>query len=238
MSFPSVAHGWGRYFKFVFPELPIVSRHRTDLLTSNPEEAFPGFPVVLLAAIYACALSFCVNDPSLQLSIAFEGNPVDALWRLVHELITENMHRAKLAVVQAAVLFMHQSPKGRTQALTDGPMIWSFLASTVGLATSLGLHLDCRRWGIPAWEKRLRRRLWWAIYVEDSWRSFLSGRPPIVNADEFDLSELDDTDFIHNIIPTHGSDKIPVSTVSNSRQCIFPHMVQLTLLVADIYHTF
>jgi hypothetical protein len=150
----------------------------------------------------------------------------------------ENMHRPKLAVVQAAVLYMHRVPKGRMQALTDGPTIWSFWASTVGLATSLGLHLDCRRWGIPAWEKRLRRRLWWAIFVEDTWRSFLSGRPPTICAEEFDLTELDETDFVHNMAPVPGSGKTPLSSTSTSRPFIFPHIVQLTLLVSDIYQAF
>lgn len=227
-----------RYFKFIFPELPIISRHRTDLLTSNPSDGFAGFPVVLLAAIYACTFPFCVHDTSLQLSTAFEGTPVEALWSLVYELITENMHRPKLAVVQAAVLYMHKPPKGRTQALADGPKVWSFWASIVGLAHSLGLHLECRRWGIPAWEKRLRRRLWWAIYLEDTWRSFLSGRPPVIIADEFDLSELDGTDFVHNLASLHSTNIIPPSAVSNTKESIFPHLVRLTLLVTEIYQAF
>lgn len=216
----------------------MISRNRTDLLTSNPADAFAGFPVVLLAAIYACAFPFYVHDPTLQLSTAFGGTPIDALWTLVYELIVENIHRPKLAVVQAAVLFMHQPPKGRAQALADGPMIWSFWASIVGLSNSLGLHLDCRRWGIPAWEKRLRRRLWWAIYLEDTWRSFLSGRPPVICTNEFDLSELDETDFIHNLASTQRSNMTPVSAISNTRECIFPHIARLTVLVTEIYQTF
>lgn len=157
---------------------------------------------------------------------------------MVYELITENMHRPKLAVVQAAVLYMHKPPKGRAQALADGPKIWSFWASTVGLAHSLGLHLECRPWGIPAWEKRLRRRLWWAIYLEDTWRSFMCGRPPAIRTDEFDLSELDDMDFVHNLASIHGSSSAVVSAVSSNQECIFPHIVRLTLLVTEVYQTF
>lgn len=148
------------------------------------------------------------------------------------------MNRPKLAVVQAAVLFMHQPVKGITRALTDGPMIWSFWASIVGLSNSLGLHLECRLWGIPSWEKRLRRRLWWAIYVEDTWRSFLSGRPPFINRTEFDTGELDAMDFIHNMASTLNPNRTPVSAASSSRECIFPNLVQLTSLVAEIYQDY
>ena len=227
-----------RYFKFVFPELPIVSRYRTDLLTLDPADGFSGFPVILLAAIYASAFPFCVHEPSLQLLTAFDGVPIDALWSLVYELIMENIHRPKLAVVQAALLFMQRPPKGRTQALNDSPVIWSFWASILGLSNSLGLHLECRRWGIPTWEKRLRRRMWWAIYVEDTWRSFLSGRPPFIHADEWDVSELDEADFLHNIAPAQSPRRPPVSAASVGRGCIFPHIARLTLLVTEIYQTF
>lgn len=193
---------------------------------------------MLLAAIYASAFPFSVHEPSLQLSTAFDGLPIDALWSLAYELIMENIHRPKLAVVQTALLFMQQPPGGRTQALNDNPVTWSFWASILGLSNSLGLHLECRRWGIPTWEKRLRRRLWWAIYIEDTWRSFLSGRPPFIHIDEWDVSDLDDTDFVHNIAPASALRRPPVSTASVGRCCIFPHVVRLTLLVAEIYQNF
>lgn len=199
---------------------------------------FSGFPVMLLAAIYATAFPFCVHEPSLQLSAAFDGLPIDALWSMVYELIMENIHRPKLAVVQAALLFMQQPPSGRTQALNDNPVTWSFWASILGLSNSLGLHLECRRWGIPTWEKRLRRRLWWAIYVEDTWRSFLSGRPPFIHRDEWDVGDLDETDFVHNVSPVATPHRSPVSTTSVGRGCIFPHVVRLTILVSEIYQNF
>jgi hypothetical protein len=51
--------------------------------------------------------------------------------------------------------------------------------------------------GIPAREKRLRRRLWWAVFIEDKWMSLLLGRPPYIKQSEWDTSELDNADFEH-----------------------------------------
>jgi hypothetical protein len=49
--------------------------------------------------------------------------------------------------------------------------------------------------GLPAWECRLRRRLWWAIYAEYKWRSLLMSRPPCIREDEWDVTGLDDNEF-------------------------------------------
>jgi hypothetical protein len=65
----------------------------------------------------------------------------------------------------------------------------------VGLATSLGLQFECRPMGMPLWERRVRRRLWWAVYSEDKWRSLLMGRPPYIRRDEWDVTDLDEADF-------------------------------------------
>lgn len=48
---------------------------------------------------------------------------------------------------------------------------------------------------IPAEEKQIRRRVWWAIYIEDKWLSLLLGRPPYIRQEEWDVSALDDRDF-------------------------------------------
>jgi hypothetical protein len=39
----------------------------------------------------------------------------------------------------------------------------------VGLCHDLGLHLDSSSWPIPPGDKRRRKRLWWALYMQDKW---------------------------------------------------------------------
>jgi hypothetical protein len=81
-------------------------------------------------------------------------------------------------------------------AVADSVSVWSLVGMLVGIATSLGLQLECRPMGLPVWERRIRRRLWWAIYAEDKWRSLLMGRPPYIRNDEWDVTDLDDNDFL------------------------------------------
>lgn len=115
---------------------------------------------------------------------------------MVLELLLEEIHTPHLSVLQAGILYLHTPLKDNESALADSPFVWSFVGLLIGLATSLGLTLECRPMGLPTWEKRLRRRLWWAIYSEDKWRSLLMGRPPYIRHDEWDVTDLDDQDFI------------------------------------------
>lgn len=114
---------------------------------------------------------------------------------MVLELILEEIHTPHLAVIQAGLLYLHRTIEGTQSAVTDTCWVWSFVGMLTGLATSLGLQLECNPMGLPAWEKRLRRRLWWAVYAEDKWRALLMGRPPYIRQDEWDVTDLHEDDF-------------------------------------------
>lgn len=155
-----------------------------------------ALPAHLLGALYGAALPFAVNDDQLAVLHIYDQLPLDGVWRLVYRCLQGELHRPRLSVLQAALLYLHKTgPDRRRYAASDTAFVWSFMGSIVGLTHSLGLHLECRMFGIPAWEKRLRRRLWWAVYIEDKWLSLLMGRPPYVRQGEWDVSELDDADF-------------------------------------------
>ncbi|KAL4932556.1 uncharacterized protein BDV17DRAFT_300677 [Aspergillus undulatus] len=177
------------FLTYVFPSLPIVSQFiaSDDLQT---------IPVHLLAAIYASALPFVKFDDWLSIVYAYQPPPTAQLWRFTLDIILEEIHTPHLSVLQAGILYFHIPPESSQQAaLADTPFVWSFVGMMVGLASSLGLQLECRPMGMPLWERRLRRRLWWAIYSEDKWRALLMGRPPYIRHDEWDVSDLDEGDF-------------------------------------------
>lgn len=186
------------FIKFVYPMLPVISRSQFGLSLAQPipdQQVLRNTPVHLLAAIYASAQPFAKFDEYLCLVNAYTPSPTDQLWRMVLELLLQEIHTPHLSVMQAGLLYLHKPLKGKESALADSPFIWSFVGLLVGLASSLGLTLECRPMGLPVWEKRLRRRLWWVIYSEDKWRCLLMGRPPYIRHDEWDVTNLDDQDF-------------------------------------------
>jgi hypothetical protein len=189
-------------------------------------------PVHLLAAVYAAAFPFVAHDDYLCVLNTYNASPVEMLWRMVYEIISEEIHTPRLAVLQATLLYLHKKPVGEVRyTMADTPFVWSFVGQIVGLACSLGLHIECRMWGIPAWEKRLRRRLWWAVYAEDKWRSLLMGRPPYVHPAEWDVSELDEGDFL--VGPRYG-----FSTCACDTEIPFRYLVNLSRIAEEIYDTF
>lgn len=182
----------------MFPNLPILSRSQLGLSASRsiPEQqVLQNIPVHLLAAIYASAQPFAKFDEYLSVLSAYSVPSTDRLWRMVLELLLEEIHTPHLSVVQAGLLYLHQPCEVKQSAVSDSSWIWSFVGLLTGLATSLGLQLECKPMGLPAWERRLRRRLWWAVYSEDKWRSLLMGRPPYIRQDEWDVTDLEDDDF-------------------------------------------
>ncbi|KAJ5139447.1 hypothetical protein N7448_002855 [Penicillium atrosanguineum] len=224
------------FVKYVFPALPVISRSQLGLTTTSyqlPElDALTNVPVHLLAAVYASAFPFVAHDDYLCVLNTYHASPVQRLWRMVYEIISEEIHNPRLAVLQAALLYTHQRPLDDAQYTTaDTPFLWSFVGQLVGLACSLGVHIECRMWGIPAWEKRLRRRLWWAVYAEDKWRSLLMGRPPYIHSDEWDVSELDEGDFL--VGPRQG-----FSTCSCDTEIPFRYLVNLARIADEIHETF
>lgn len=172
------------FLAHVYPSMPVVSNYLPDDLQA--------IPVHLLAALYASALPFVRYDEWLSIVYAYQPPPTAQLWQLALDLILDEIHTPHLSVLQSGLLYLHKPQKS---ALADTPFLWSFVGMMVGLASSLGLQLECRPTGMPLWERQIRRRLWWAIYSEDKWRSLLMGRPPYIRDDEWDVTDLDDADF-------------------------------------------
>ncbi|KAH8424406.1 fungal specific transcription factor domain-containing protein [Aspergillus melleus] len=151
-----------------------------------------------------------------------------------------DIHTSHLSTLQAGLLYLHRGLQGPENAIADSPFIWSFLGLLVGIATCLGLQLECRLMGLPAWEKRLRRRLWWALYAEDKWRSLLMGRPPYIRNDEWDVEDLDDDDFRLDGMPV---ELLLSATTENEYQRntlhaqVFRNFVDLAKIAEELQHS-
>ncbi|GIK07680.1 hypothetical protein Aspvir_003346 [Aspergillus viridinutans] len=206
---------------------PVISRSQLGLTPSCqiPEPwTLDRTPVHLLAAIYTSALPFAAHDNYVCVLNTYNAPPVDRLWRMVYELLTEEIHTPHLAVLQAAILYAHKPVDERRSSVADSPFVWCFVGTIVGLTSSLGLHIECRMWGIPAWEKRLRRRLWWAVYAKDK--------------GEWNVSELDSADFTYQSRGASSSSSTIHQSNSPEMEVLFRYLVDLSRIAEDIYVSF
>ena len=87
--------------------------------------------------------------------------------------------------------------------------------------------MDPGDWGLPGWEIRLRRRLWWTLFVEEKWRALTYGRPSHLHRDDWHVAALTEKDFL-----------LDFETPSQPavHQLIF--MSGLTTIVDEIYQAF
>lgn len=164
-------------------------------------------PPYLLAAIYAAADQFRRYDPALNVSQTDREFPKDALWKMAYQSLVRFVHVPQLATVQTLLIYLQRPLEEATTASADSPGHWPLLGSTIHLANQQGLHLECSSWPIPDWEKRLRRRLWWVIYGESTWRSLVLGLPQSIQKDQWDVGPLSSDDFIieHLQCPTEDT---------------------------------
>ncbi|KND86653.1 Transcriptional activator protein DAL81 [Tolypocladium ophioglossoides CBS 100239] len=178
------------YLKFIFQTLPILSRS----LVLQDEEGFvktasPG----LLAAIYALALPFTAWDERLCMNNAYSKPSSDELWRISYTSLQKEQHFPQLSTVQIFLLLLNHSPFD--PVAVESPFAWSLASSMVAISQSLGLHMDPTDWKIPPGEIRLRRRLWWAVVVEHSWRAITHGRSSMLCIDDWNVTPLTPDDF-------------------------------------------
>ncbi|UQC75251.1 uncharacterized protein CLUP02_01904 [Colletotrichum lupini] len=170
------------YFRHIHPVLPVLSKVR--FLNQYSADKIK-LPASLRGAVYALASVFWKSEPSLQGFLHFQQHELAdlATGSLQRELDSPN-----LAKLQASLLLLHMTPN-RTDSIAH-PKTWTSTAQAVAAAQMIGLHQDAEKWNLPSWEKRLRRKLWWATYMTDVWSAVCHGNPPHIYAASFNTSPV------------------------------------------------
>ncbi len=207
------------YFRVVHPGFPIVQK---TVFYEKYEHAPREISPPLLAAIYILALNWWDLDEELSSQPRPNARELE---RLVRTTLADSMFRPKLSTVQAGLL-LSQRPEGDQ---------WAPTAQLVAIGQELGLHLDCSSWKIPPWERGLRKRLAWALYMQDKWGSLVHGRPSHVFASNWAVQQLQPNDF--QDVEWDEDDTEERIEIERGRT-LFVQMVQLTQILAEILDTF
>lgn len=220
------------YFRIVFPSFPILhkevylEKYGRSYREFSPPSVFMSSSAYsqpninrLLAAVYLLALQYWSYNDQLK----DQTKPdVLALERLGRKALGDTIHRPKLSTVQAGLLLLQYTDID-TAELT---------AQLTSVAYGLGLHLDASQWNIPTWEKGLRKRLGWALYMQDKWSSLGSGRPALINSDNWALEPVNDDDFPETV----EDDQEGSSEVQKGR-VLFSHLISLSQILANLLET-
>lgn len=209
------------YFRHVHPSYPVIQK---QAFLDRHQHGDRQFNPPLLAAMYLLAMSWWEQDSSVS------SHPKPDMARLEYIAITSltiAMQRPKISAVQAGLLLL-QRPKSST---------WTLTVQLVALGQDIGLHLDCSDWSIPRWERLLRKRLAWALYMQDKWSAVMHGRPSHINAADWNVPEPTFDDFDESISDTPAS---PADESEEDQQgrMVFMQMISLTSIMSQVCDTF
>ncbi|KAF6814929.1 transcription factor [Colletotrichum sojae] len=210
------------YFRIVHPSFPILHK---KVYLEKYARSYHEFSPPLLAAVYLLALDWSLYDRTLATS-SWQPDRA-ALEALALRTMSDDMKRPKISTLQAGLL-IQQRWKNNT---------WTFTAQLIALAQGLGLHVDCSDWAIPEWEKGLRRRLAWALFMQDKWGALVHGRPSHIRLDEdWDVRPCRVEDFPENAADEEHDPEGSAEVVVGRE--LFLRQIELSLILSDVLATF
>ncbi|KAF7547465.1 hypothetical protein G7046_g8994 [Stylonectria norvegica] len=222
------------YFRIVHPSFPILHK---DVFISKHRASHRHFAPSLLAAVYLVALDWQLYDSSLAGRESQSIPDAAALEQLAEETMARDMRRPKLSTLEAGLLLLQRSPRvvesTSNRNTTSSRM---FTAQMVAMAQDLGIHVDCSTWSIPGWEIGLRRRLAWALYMQDRWGACIHGRPFLIQDNDWDVTPCSAADYPElGPIDDTGADSNSTTEIGWE---LFIRHIELAHLLSDVTRTF
>ncbi|KAL8758900.1 MAG: hypothetical protein Q9199_001124 [Rusavskia elegans] len=218
----------------------LIGAHGAFMIQSFRDNANRSFPIVeqpffnaynerqrnniepgLLAAMYIVAASSPIaNFPSAhQLGI-----DLGQLEEIAYRWFENSLSKPTLSTIQTGILLM-QRPTVDAKTLNS---------QLVSAAYELGLNLDCTPWALTDIERSMRKRLAWALYMQDKWCALVHGRPSLISKSHWAVKYLVENDFL---VDYEGVQDEAKEEMKRGRE-LFAQMVSLTEILSTILETF
>lgn len=212
------------YFNVVHPSFPIIQKH---LFVERYRNGDRTFSPSLMAGMYILALNWWTLDPKLA---RYPKPDAARLEAIAMKSLSLAMERPKLSTVQAGLLLL-QRPEADS---------WSLTTQLVAIGQELGLHLDCSGWSVPLWERGLRKRIAWALYMQDKWSSLIHGRPSHIFGANWAVKLITEEDFKEegDGYEVQQDDTEEEKEENEKGQILFAQMIGLTMIMAEVMDTF
>ncbi|CAI7663326.1 unnamed protein product [Penicillium manginii] len=208
-----------KFFDHVHPSFPILME---DAFRQSYRERRQLSPL-LLAAVYVLTLKFVDVGASSQTARRPDAARLEST---ALKLLIESLPFPSISTIQAGLLLTQKSTLAT--ASLNGQLVTACF--------ELGLHQDCSNWRMKTWEKGLRKRLAWALYMQDKWSSLVHGRPSQIFAFNWTVKDLVEDDFSDAFLS--GTDSAHDSAAVGHGPLLFCHMVALTTILSDILDRF
>ena len=207
------------YFRIVHPSFPII--HKKVFLEKYGRSYHELTPTGL-GAVYIMALNWW------SYSSVLSGLPKPdskQLEKKVLRMLFDVHKRPKISDLQGGLVLM-QCP-----SVTS----WAMTGHLVAMAQNLGINADCSDWRVPDWERGVRKRAAWALFMQDKWGALVYGRGSHIRPDDWDVKPLTTSDFPETAID--DDDEEGSAEIEKGKQT-FIQMVLLSEIVSQILDQF
>ncbi|KAL7811658.1 permease for cytosine/purines, uracil, thiamine, allantoin domain-containing protein [Trichoderma gracile] len=217
------------YFKHVHPIYPVVTKVR---FLRQYKANRMKIPASLRGAIYGLACVFWDRDPAVTEPCPFQQHQcIDH----AHEALRREHENPNLFSLQAGLLLHHITPPEVDSVET--PSMWTLTAQTTACAQTMGLHQDPTRWSIEPWEKRVRKKLWWAVYASDCWSAICHGNPTHISPNSFstippDMDDIRDDETVPEDLRYLVEPEDAIFQASVGAR--FLHFINLTIVLREV----
>lgn len=207
-----------KYFTFVHPSFPVLREEDFRRAHKTKQNLSP----LLLAAVYALSLNWLEAGNGVSVG---QKPDVRRLDKISMKLLYATLAKPHITTIQAGLL-LSQRPNLNTPTLT---------AQLVTAGFDLGLHQDCSNWRMDPTEKGLRKRLAWAMYIQDKWTALVHGRPSHLFAANWTVKSLTNDDFEGAFLKDENTE----ANVENGHgPLLFTQTIVLTEILSEILDTF
>lgn len=213
------------FFRFIYPSFPILSLEQMP----TTDEDVGRMPLSFLAAICASSLPFTIYDDELCIEEA-EAPTSTEVFRVAWAALLLEYPDVRLSTIQASLLILQR--QAHDSLFGEASFNWRLCATIVASCQTLGLNRDPTHWSaIELWEIKLRKRLWRAVFVAETWTAFGQGMPSHIHLEHSDVP-LTETDDVSDGIG-YANHKIDCSVTNQ-----LYYLVSLTMILRDIVSTF
>ncbi|KIV97278.1 hypothetical protein PV10_01046 [Exophiala mesophila] len=207
------------YFRIVHPSFPILHKR---VFLEKYGRSYRELTPCGLGAVYVMALNWWSYSPALATALKPD---VQRLEDMVLNMLFQAHRRPKISDLQGALVLMQR----------PSIVSWSLIGHVVAMGQDLGINSDCTAWQVPDWERGVRKRVAWALFMQDKWGALVYGRGSHIRKDDWDVATLDSSDFPET---ARDDDDEEGSAEIEKGKHTFLQMVALTEIIADILDQF
>ncbi|WYZ41420.1 hypothetical protein EsH8_V_000315 [Colletotrichum jinshuiense] len=195
---PAVETLLSAYFKWFHPCFPIVDE--LDVLSSYRNG---NLSPLLLQAILFIAVIHCDEDALPALGLGGRHMAKWVFYNRAKDIYDIEFESKKFTVIQS--LFLMSFWRAGLLLEKDAR---HWLGNAISLAQTKALHRSSRAASTEKKTEKLRRRLWWAIYIRERQCAAALGLPNRIRDEDCDIELLGDMDFEHAFNPAMSSNKV------------------------------